>query len=55
MPFSKEELSLAISNNDLVKDHVSQIKDSCQELQAKTGCPDEDIDSLLEFLIQNWK
>ncbi len=53
--FTDEQMISAIKQNGIVKDSYIKIKNACQELKAETGCPDEDIDSLLKFLIGRWQ
>ena len=55
MAFTEEQMNFAISKDGVVKDAVSNIKESCRKLQENTDCPDEDVDDLLDFLIGRWK
>ena len=53
--FTDEQMSTAIETNNLVKASYQKMKGLCKELQEKTGCPDEDVDNFLEFLIGKWQ
>ena len=53
--FTEEQMMSAINQDGIVKDSCINIKKACQELKIETGCPDEDIDSLLKFLIGRWQ
>jgi len=55
MPFSDEQYFESISNSQYVKETFSKIKEACQSLQDETGCPDEDIDDFLQFIVGKWK
>ncbi len=55
MPFSDEQYFQAISSNEVVKGAFEQIKAACQTLKEGTGCPDEDVDDFLEFLVGKWQ
>ncbi len=55
MPFSDKQYFNSIANNDDVKKAYAQITVACQELQEGTGCPDEDIDDFLQFIVGKWK
>tara|TARA_Y100001970_G_C14210987_1_gene846899 strand:+ start:2204 stop:2371 length:168 start_codon:yes stop_codon:yes gene_type:complete len=55
MPFSDEQYLKSIENNENVKRAFIKIKEACQELQNETGCPDEDVDDFLQFLVEKWK
>ena len=44
-----------VSQSQIVKESYERIKTACRELQNETGCPDEDIDALLSFLIGRWQ
>ena len=54
MTFSDKQMYEAIEANVVVKDCFETITDACKELQSKTGCPNDDVDRFLEFLIGNW-
>ena len=45
----------AIEANDDVKECFNKISEVCRELKSKTGCPDDDVDRLLEFTIGKWR
>ena len=55
MPFSDDQYFQAISSSETVKASFDQIKAACQSLQEGTGCPDEDVDDFLEFIVGKWK
>ena len=55
MSFSDEEYSQSIASNEKVKESFNQIKRACQVLQTSTGCPDEDVDDFLQFIVGKWK
>ena len=54
MAFSDKQMLEAIENNLDVKACFKKITDACEALQSNTGCPDDDIDRLLEFTIGRW-
>ncbi len=54
MTFTDKQLFEAIEKNVDVRDCFKKIKEACQELKSKTGCPDEDVDRFLEFTIGRW-
>ena len=54
MSFSNEQYYKSIESNECVKEAFEKIKNTCQELQQSTQCPDEDIDDFLKFLIGRW-
>ncbi len=45
----------AIEANVDVKDCFKKISDACRELKSKTGCPNDDVDQFLEFVIGKWE
>ncbi len=53
--FTDEQMMAAIAREGIVRDSYTKIQEVCQELQAETGCPDEDIDNLLYFLVGRWQ
>lgn len=55
MAFTEDQMKECLSRNGVVNDSVNQIKGICQALQRETGCPDEDVDDLLNFLVARWK
>ena len=55
MTFTDTQMFEAIKKNDDVKDAFNKITDACKELKSNTGCPDDDVDRLLEFTIGRWK
>tara|TARA_B100000700_G_C15022363_1_gene846391 strand:+ start:1376 stop:1546 length:171 start_codon:yes stop_codon:yes gene_type:complete len=55
MDFTPEQIESAILNNDVVKKSFGDIKAACKALKDETSCPDEDVDSLLEYLVGRWK
>ena len=55
MGFTDKQMREAINNNEIVKDSYLKIMLACKELQEGTGCPDEDVDSFLAFLIGKWQ
>ena len=55
MGFSDNQMMEVINRNELVKDSYIKIREVCQTLQSGTGCPDEDIDDFLSFLVGKWK
>ena len=54
MTFTDEQMIEAIKANVDVKDCFNKISDACKELQGKTGCPNDDVDRFLEFVIGRW-
>ena len=54
MAFTDEQMLNAIENNIDVKECFYKIKDACMKLKSTTGCPDDDVDRFLEFLIGKW-
>ncbi len=54
MGFSNDQMIQAIEKGGIVGESVETIKKTCQTLKENTNCPDEDIDSLLNFLIGRW-
>ena len=55
MTFSDEEYFEVINKNQEVKNTYESIKRICLDLQKRTNCPDEDIDSFLRFIAGKWK
>jgi len=53
--FTDAQMMSAINQEGIVKDSCIKLKTACQELKAQTGCPDEDIDGLLKFLVGRWQ
>ncbi len=53
--FTDEQMMAAIAKGGLVKSFYDKFQKICQELQEETGCPDEDVDRLLQFLIGRWQ
>tara|TARA_Y100001968_G_C19367099_1_gene723113 strand:+ start:987 stop:1160 length:174 start_codon:yes stop_codon:yes gene_type:complete len=54
MPFTETQMNEAISKEGIAKDAVDKIIEACKDLKATSGCPDEDIDDLLNFLVGRW-
>ena len=54
MAFTDKQMLEAIENNLDVKDCFKKISEACKELQANTGCPNDDVDRFLEFSIGRW-
>ena len=54
MPFTDNQMFKAIEANEDVKLCVEKIIDVCKELKNKTGCPNDDVDRLLEFIVGKW-
>mgnify|MGYP004402474057 CR=1 FL=1 len=44
----------SIASNDDVKDCFKIISEACMELKKKTGCPNDDVDRFLEFIVGKW-
>ncbi len=55
MEFSDDQMKKAISINDDVRTCYEKITEACLELKNNTGCPDDDIDRFLRFIIGKWK
>ena len=55
MTFSDKEYFEVIQKNETVKEAYESIKDICLNLYKETNCPEEDIDSFLKFISNNWK
>ena len=55
MPFTDQEYFEVIEKNETVKEAFKKIKEICINLQAKTDCPDEDLESFLNFISRHWK
>ncbi|WP_320665022.1 hypothetical protein [Prochlorococcus sp. MIT 1223] len=54
MAFSEDQMLKAINQEGVVKASVDKIKEACKALQRETGCPEEDVDDLLNFLAGRW-
>ena len=54
MEFTDEQMFKAMEKNVDVKACFMKIKEACNELKTKTGCPDDDVDRFLEFTIGKW-
>ena len=54
MAFSDQEYLEVIQNNTKVKNAYESIKEICINLQVKTDCPDEDLESFLNFISRHW-
>ena len=54
MAFSDKQMFDAIEQNDDVKNCFNKISNACKELKTNTGCPDDDVDRFLEFIIGKW-
>lgn len=54
MTFTDKQIFEAIQANVEVKDCFNKISNACKELKSKTGCPNDDVDRFLEFLIGKW-
>ena len=54
MVFSDDEYFEVIQKNKDVKNAFESIKDICNKLHSETGCPEEDIDSFLQFIAGKW-
>ena len=44
----------AIEANADVKLCFERISLACKELKSKTGCPNDDVDRFLEFVVGKW-
>ena len=55
MAFTDSQIFEAIEKNEDVKNCVNKIKEACKELKGNTGCPDDDVDRLLEFILGKWQ
>tara|TARA_Y100001968_G_C19294424_1_gene685898 strand:- start:305 stop:481 length:177 start_codon:yes stop_codon:yes gene_type:complete len=55
MVFTDRQIFEAIEKNVDVKDCFKKVSDACNELKSNTGCPDVDVDRLLEFTIGKWQ
>tara|TARA_B100000579_G_scaffold242131_1_gene198505 strand:+ start:1410 stop:1565 length:156 start_codon:yes stop_codon:yes gene_type:complete len=44
----------AIEVNGDVKLCFEKITEACKDLKSKTGCPNDDVDQFLEFVIGKW-
>ncbi len=53
--FTDDQIRDAIAKNSFVRDSYQKIKEACQDLRDQTGCPDEDVDNFLKFLIGKWQ
>jgi len=54
MTFTDRQMFEAIEANVDVKDCFKKICDVCKDLKSKTGCPNDDVDRFLEFVIGKW-
>ena len=54
MTFTDRQMFEAIEANEDVKDCFKKICDVCKDLKSKTGCPNDDVDRFLEFVIGKW-
>ena len=54
MEFTDDQMFKAISSNDDVNNCYEKIKEACIELKKNTGCPDDDVDRFLRFIIGKW-
>tara|TARA_Y100001968_G_C18817182_1_gene462928 strand:+ start:114 stop:335 length:222 start_codon:yes stop_codon:yes gene_type:complete len=54
MAFTDRQFFEAIEKNGDVKDCFNKITEACKELRSNTGCPDDDVDRFLEFIIGKW-
>ena len=54
MAFTDKQMYEALDANVDVKDCFDKIKNACRELKRKTGCPNDDVDRFLEFVIGKW-
>ena len=54
MAFTDKQLYEAIEANSVVNDCFIKISEACKELQSTTGCPNDDVDRLLQFAIGKW-
>ena len=55
MEFTDDQMMNAISSNENVSICYKKITKACIDLKKNTGCPDDDIDRLLSFIIGKWK
>tara|TARA_Y100001968_G_scaffold24495_1_gene19168 strand:- start:1007 stop:1183 length:177 start_codon:yes stop_codon:yes gene_type:complete len=55
MVFSDSQIFEAIEKNGDVKDCFNKISKACKELKINSGCPDDDVDRFLEFIIGRWQ
>ena len=53
--FTEDQFKEAIEQNTDVQSSVNKIREACQKLQEKTGCPNEDVDDLLNFMVGRWQ
>ena len=54
MSFTDDEYFEVIQKNKSVKEAFETIKNTCNQLQKETGCPAEDIDYFLKFIVGKW-
>ncbi len=54
MAFTDKQMYEAIEANLDVKDCFDKIIEACKQLKSKTGCPNDDVDRFLEFVIGKW-
>ncbi len=55
MAFTDKQMFDAIEKNVDVKECFNKITDACKKLKSITGCPDDDVDRFLEFVIGKWQ
>ena len=54
MPFTDQEYFAVIEKNEIVKEAYENIKQICIDLKKQTNCPEEDLESFLEFISRQW-
>ena len=54
MSFTDKQMFDAIEANADVKLCFERISFACKELKSKTGCPNDDVDRFLEFVVGKW-
>ena len=54
MPFTDKQMFEAIEANADVKLCFERISFACKELKSMTGCPNDDVDRFLEFVVGKW-
>ena len=55
MSFTDDEYFEVIQKNTQVKKAFNSIKEICNSLHVITGCPEDDIDYFLKFIVGKWK
>ena len=55
MEFTDKQMFEAIEKNVDVQVCFNKITNACNELKSNTGCPDDDVDRFLEFIIGKWQ